>query len=275
MAEPAITIDFSEFEGSPTEQNGPQGFQATRILRCAWADRLTLHDQLLGTFDDGMGGSTTDLPHLYPHRDGVRCVSIPNIVGHDDDCPLPDGADTTVATYQYALVTATYAESQLGPGAGGGSVELTDETIEPWAEWTTYPPKGLKWGSTTGDSLTDDEAIGRLFKGFNWVYTRMNVASVPSAYASLVGKVNNGSITSSRLGFTFAAETLLYEPPLLTRKVNPDGVSSKWTITTRFKYRPATWNKYWRPSANDYVAIYDSGGQVKPYTPADFSPLIS
>lgn len=276
MAEPAITVDYEEFEGSPSnEQSGPQGFTATRILRCAWDDRLALMDELQGTFSDGVGGYTNELPHLYPHRDSVRCVGVSNIVGHDDDNPQAFGGDLKVAAYSYALLTVNYAEAGDPAGGGGGSVELTDESISPFSEFLTIPPKGLKWGSTSGDALTDDETIGKLFKGFNWDLTRLNVASVGSEYATLIGCVNDAEITSTRLGFTFPAETLLFQPPLLTRKVNADGVSSKWTIKTSLAFKPQGWNVFWRASANAYVAIFNAAGQVKPYTPADFSPIIS
>jgi hypothetical protein len=273
MAEPTISVNYEEFETSPTEQFGPQGFQATRILRCAWADRLTLADELQGTFLVG-GVYTTNLPHLYPHRGNVRCTGVPNIAGHDDDNPQANGGDLKVAAYSYALLTVTYGNN-AGTSGGGGSVELTDESITPFSEFTTIPPKGLFWGSTAGTALDDDETIGKLFRGFNWQYTRSNVASVASEYATLIGCVNNAEITSTRLGFTFPAETLLFQPPILNRKVNPDGVSSKWTIQTNLSFKPQGWNVFWRSATGTYVAIFNAGGQVKPYTPADFSPIIT
>jgi hypothetical protein len=220
------------------------------------------------------GFYVADLPHLYPHRGGIRCTSVPSIVGHDDDNPQAYGGDPSIAGYSYALVTAQYG-TQAGTSSGGSSVELVDETITPFSEFLTIPPKGLFWGSTSGTALTDDETIGKLFRGFNWKYTRSNVASVAAEYATLIGCVNSNSITSTRLGFTFPAETLLFQPPLLNRKVNADGVSSKWTIETNFSFKPQGWNVFWRASANAYVAIFNATGQVKPYTPADFSPIVS
>jgi hypothetical protein len=154
MAEPSISIDYEEMEGSPTEQyNGPQGFQATRILRCAWADRLTLADELQGAFLVG-GVYVNNLPHLYPHRGGVRCTGVSNIAGHDDNNPRAYGGDHKVAGYTFALLTANYASQQPGAGGGGGSVELTDETIEPFSEFVTLPPDGLTWVNGSGPALT-------------------------------------------------------------------------------------------------------------------------
>jgi hypothetical protein len=275
MAEPTISIAYEEMEDSPTEQfNGPQGFQATRLLRCAWADRLTLADELQGSFLSG-GSYVTNLPHLYPHRAGVRCTSVPNIVGHDADRPQAYGGDTKVAAYAYALLTVNYTVAGQPPTGGGGSVELVDETITPFSEFTTISPKDLTWGGIGGTPLTNDEAIGKLFRGFNWQYTRLNVASVAPEYATLIGCVNNAAITSTRLGFTFPAETLLFQPPILTRRVNADGVSSKWTIQTNLSFKPQGWNVWFRASTGAYGAIFNAAGQVKPYTPADFSPIIS
>jgi hypothetical protein len=273
MAEPVISVPFEEMERSPTEDFAPEGFRAQRVLRCAWADRLKLADELQGSFLSG-GSYIYDLPHLYPHRTGVRCVGVGGIVGHDEDRPMPNGGDTTVAIYQYALMTAQYANATPVGEGGGGSAELTTETIEPFSEFTTMPATGLMWGSTSGTPLDSQEVVGRLKRGFNWVFTRLNVATVPAEYASLIGSVNDAAITSAQLGFTFEAESLLYTPPILTRRVNADGVTSRWTITTRFTYSPPSWNLFYRPSVNNYVAIFNAAGQVKPYTPADLSPLI-
>lgn len=273
MAEPTISIPFEEFEKSPEEGYGERGFEATRTLRCAWADRLTLAQELQGIFFRS-GAYTLDLPHLYPHLDVARCVGVPNIVGHDDDRPMPDGADTSVATYTFALLTVKYGVLFPNGGLGVDGRELTDETIEPFSEFLTLPPDDLTWGSG-GDPLTADEAPGQLFRGFNWVFTRTNVLSIPSEYASLIGCVNNASITSTALGFTFPAETLLYTPPTLSRKMNPDGVTSKWTLTLRMSFKPQEWNKFFRAATGTYEEIFAGTTRIRPYTPADFSVLVT
>ena len=48
VAEPTVSVDYEELEGSPKESYGSKGFQATRHLMCSWADRHTLARQLKG-----------------------------------------------------------------------------------------------------------------------------------------------------------------------------------------------------------------------------------
>jgi hypothetical protein len=266
---PDISVDYEEMAGSPAESIGANGFEATRILRCAWADRITLARELGGEFD-----GTIDLPQVYPHDAGARVVEIPSIAGHDDDAPTAYLGNTRIAAYQYALLTVKYGRGVPASGGGGGSPELTDETVEPLTEFVTLSPKGMTWGSLGGTPLENDEAPGMLLKSFNWVFTRMNVSDIPAAVDTLIGNVNNSTIESRSLGFTFSPETLLYTPPFLSRKVNADGVTSRWTIQFRFSRRPQGWNKFFRPETNAWDSIYKGATQVKPYPLGDFLTLI-
>lgn len=265
---PDISVDYEEMEQSPQESLGPNGFEATRTLRCAWSDRITLARELTGEFDSGV-----DLPQVYPYDSSARVLEISQIRGHDDDAPTAYLGNTRVAAYQYALLTVKYGRGVPATG-GGGSVELTDETIEPNVEFVSLSPNGMTWGSSAGTPLEPDEAPGLLLKSFNWVFTRINVAEIPEALDTLIGYVNDDTIVSRSLGFTFAPETLLYTPPFLSRKVNADGITSRWTIQMRFSKKPQGWNKWFRGATNSWEAIYKGATQVKPYTPGDFTTLI-
>jgi hypothetical protein len=269
-----MPIDYEEMASSPTENFGDDGFTAQRILRCDWADRLALAAELRG----GLSGGTWTPPAEYPHRTAAVARTIA-IAPQDEDRPLPLAGDTTKASYAKALLTVGYAVptiSNTGDGTEGNPVIVFEETIEAFGEFLTQNPFGLAWGSPTGDLLTQEEAPAKLLRGLTWVYTRHFLTSVPAAILDLPGCVNNASMSAPSLGLTFAAETLLFNPPLLARQISSDGTATV-SLTYRFGHKKHTWNKFWRDVDQDYVEIFDveSGDPYKPYPPASFVPLIT
>jgi hypothetical protein len=98
---------------------------------------------------------------------------------------------------------------------------------------------------------------------------------VPAAVLTLIGKVNSTDVASPSLGLTFAAETLLYNPPRLRRQVSSSGAVSV-TLAYAFLYKPQTHNKFWRAATQAWEPIFKTGvsGAVKVYELGDFSALI-
>lgn len=267
MASAPITVPFEELQSSPTGGMGADGFAGTRLLVCDWADKFTLMSQLKG----GTLSGTYYAPHGFPGFDSSRVDSI--TFAPFDERVLADGADTTTATYAKALLTVNYRTGLTADPSNPDS-PLFQESIEPFAEFLTLPAAGFKWGSTTGDALKDEEAPGKLFKGLNWVYTLPSVVTIPDAVFDLVGKVNDSAIVSISLGRTFAAETLLYNPPLLRRDVTTDGTSLSWNLQYRFGHKPQGWNRFWRASTQTWDRIYNASGPADPYETGDFTALV-
>jgi hypothetical protein len=273
---PAVTIPHEELDGSPTEGFDDKGFRAERQLVCAWADRFDLQDQLLGQAVIDQTGNTTYIrPSDYPHKPGLAYAISAAAEPFSGKC-LPAGGNLNLASYTQALVRVQYG-SRTGAGGGGGGdgggEPFIEETVEPFAEFLTYSPVGLHWGSNLGPLLKDDEAPGKLIKGFNWNYTRHRMLTIPVVYWNLISKVNDSPITSLTLGITFPAETLLFNPPRLARQVTSIGSSTygvAWTVSLLMTYKPDGWNKFWRGQDNGWQSIYAVAGVVKPYTPAAF-----
>jgi len=101
-----MTIPFKELSGSPHESFGPQGMTAIRWLICAWSDRRSLVQELLG---DGyeFGGSA---PVNYPDSPNIVAVRI-EVEPLADDLVRQDFASVTegLNAYQgFAKITVHY-----------------------------------------------------------------------------------------------------------------------------------------------------------------------
>jgi hypothetical protein len=272
MATAVATLPpFEELDGSPTEEWPEQGsLKATRVLKCAWTNRANLVLALKG----GISAGTLYVPADYPHFTNCKCTSA--TARPFNEGPSAFGGATNVAGYNFAAVTAQYGGSVAGGGGGSNSAgEPISESLEPAVEFMQLPAEGFFWGSTNGTHLKDEEAPGKGFYSLNYVYKRGGMSTIPSSVFTLIGKVNSGSVTSYTLGQTFAAETLLYHPPLLDRVLNTDGTGS-WAITMRFTYKPDGWNRFWRQGKSGgpgWDRIYNKDGPADPYLTGDFTTL--
>ena len=101
-----MSIPFKELSGSPHESFSPQGMKAERWLICAWTDRRSLVQELLG---DGyeFGGSS---PVNYPDSPNIAAVRI-EVEPLTDDLMLQDFTEVTegLNAYQgFAKITVHY-----------------------------------------------------------------------------------------------------------------------------------------------------------------------
>ena len=267
-----ITVAYEEVSGSPVETFTDRGFEAARILECAFADRMTLAGQLRGG-NRLMGGvSVYTRPQRYPHYQAAVV---------DEVRVEPFGAtvagDSALATaYELARLSVTYRVPEYG-WAGLAEQTLVSESLEPVVEFLTLPHEQFYWDEQASEPLSESEAPGKLVRMLDWVYTCHQALAVPAATLSLVGKVNDVEITSVTLGVSFPAQTLLYNPPHLEREITTEGAKA-WRLTYRFTYRPETWNKFPRRGRGSMQTIYvkDGGGSAAflPYEPADFSAIM-
>lgn len=226
-------------------------------LRCAYSDRYALVDDLLSN------ARTPPQMSGFANPPQARRAGVKPFPGDEEAVPITTDGQGIV--YSEALVSVEYSTLIM---------DLVSESIEPTAEFLTQDHRRFRWGAANGDPLLEAEAPGRLYQSMNIVRTLYYVASVPPEVLTLVGKVNNAQWVSGLLGLTFATETMLYQPPNVSRKIATNG-SDGFTITSKFSYKTPGWNWYWRAKTQSWAQIYIVGGAVyKQYIPADMAALL-
>jgi len=266
-----ITVPYEELscpQASPREDIRAASMEATRYLQCDWADRLVLARDLLGYTQRSGEMVIHHRPHVYPHHSALSAeVAAVSPAG----APAPAGG---AMAWAKARLRVTYRPPAFGSAGDDPARALVSESIEPAAEFLTVPAEDLYWDAAQEEPLGDDYELPKLVRMAEWVYTRHRMPYIPAGTWSLIGRVNASAVTSARLNASFAAETLLYQPPQLYRRTTSDGTDG-WDITYRFTYRPDGWNKFYRPGETDPQPIYDAAGTVfKPYAAADFSAVV-
>lgn len=247
---------FEEF-GSIKETIGDDNQSASVVLRCPWVDRYAVMDNILAN------------ALAYPYRpdDGLGATS-----GAISPFSTAATADGSGLVYEDALLTVNFTSAKKNDGSNE-DIQIFSEAIDPTAEFITVPADDFRWGSDTGDKLKPDEAPGKLLVGLDYVLTYYNMTSIPSAFFTLIDHCNASGVSSTFFGYTFPAETLLYNTPSVSRSTTFSG-TGKMTLKVRFTYKPTTWNKFWRSKTSSYEYMYhkDGGGSHYPNFPTgDFS----
>jgi len=239
------------------EQWGEGEITCSVVLRCTWDNRHLLVADLIGNAKEWPYGSFS-----YPPRCKTAAIR-PAATTYEED---GQGID-----YQDALVTANYSTNV----DENEEEDLMSESLEPTTEFLTLDHKRFRWGSETGDPVQEGEAPGKLVKGLNLVRKLFKVTAIPASVLTLPGSVNNAPYTSSILGLTFPAETLLFSPPTLERTITTGGVRA-WNVTLKFSYKVGGWNQFWRAATGSVDRMYLVGiGQYNSYPLADFSTFLS
>lgn len=247
-------VDCAEEHGSQRNNAAlDSGTDCGVTLRCAWASRYDLIDDLISNRREWPHGSFSEPPQAY----SCSCVPVP-------------GAYLTVGQtieYEQALVTVNYS-SQIK--------DLISESLEPTVEAQILDYKRFRWGAQDGDPLLEAEAPGRLVRGLTIARTLYEVPGpLPDILFDGPGFTNDVTYTSALLGKAFAAETLLFTPPTMNRVIKSSGTSA-WTVALKFMYKKETWNKFWRAASGEYEEIFDieSGTAYKNNPPTDFSDVL-
>lgn len=240
-------------EESYDEDSGLMSAQVT--LRCAWADRHTLAADICGNRNLWPKGGFGITPRAA--RASIR--------------PWIDAGGVTgqMIYPTVALVTIFYSTKD---------VDIITESIEPTAEFVTIDYRYFNWGSGGADSpLREEEAPGKLVRGLNFVRSEMYVQPpLPNGLLTLPGSVNDAEFTSTLLdGFVFAEETLLFQAPIITRKIKSGG-GQQYDLTKKWSYNQHGWNTYYRAKTNEYVKIYRIGESDpwESYPVADMSSIL-
>ncbi len=278
-----ITIAFEELDGSPEERFTRNGFEATRRLKCAYADRITLAQQLRG--------NTAQTQALVVLTVGDRFADFPLAIVEDVSIKPFEGLSTgspvgSKAVYQNAELTVTYrvpdGEESPSPDQNPADILVT-ENIEASAEFITIPKLDLFFDNQATQELEIDGA--RIIATLDWIYQLHQVPEIPPGTFDLIGSVNKDVMHSNKFNRNFEIETLLFNPPTTDPVVTSNG-SKAWNITYRFTYKPFGWNKKVKPGefAVDaagnklpkFVDIFDKDGNIyKFYEPKNLKDIVS
>lgn len=225
-----------ETEGFQEAYEDERGIcRASVVLRCAWTDRHSLVSDICGQ------RRTWPYTVAGPQPKATTASIVPVLTG----------AVTTQQTMDFseALVTVNYTTA---------IEDVVSESIEPTVEFITLDHKAFCWGSGNGTALTEKEAPGRLMRDMNFVRNEIDQSTLPLSLITLVGTVNNAAIVGSILNFTFAPETLLYQPPVINYKRTSLG-DIKFDITKKFSFKPQGWNVFYRTSTASWQRIFRRG----------------
>jgi hypothetical protein len=266
------TVDCTELFGSRNESYSiPTVGQSTVTLQCAWNDAINLVGDILDN-------RRSDPLHVGMFANAATIKAAPTGYSQDGQVLIP-----ALANVQVTYGTLTLEERESVNAGEDPNAEVISETIEPTIEFITLDYKNYAWVDGTGvvipdDMLKQDEAPGRLMPGAKIARSWKRVQSLPVGICNLMGKVNEDPYTSLFLGLTFAAETLLYMPPVLTRTITRTEILA-WNVSMSFGYKPQTWNKYWREKTQAYSSIYVKGSttsytEYKNYPTADLSSVL-
>ncbi len=238
-----MAVTYCEFDGSPRESFGPDEFRAEVKLLCAYSDRYSLVEELMYS--------------AYP-RLAYPCYCWNCSIEGYGKCTASNG-NTGLAAYDYAVVNATF--STKNP-----SVEdLYVEEFVPTIDYLKLPCSGLYWDTTDKPPLQPDECPGIPQPGGVYRLTRYMLSSVPAFATDLQGCVNLAAFSPATPGWnlTFAAQTLLFNPPKINRAFKSDG-SYVFTVSTELIWKPNRcpvhnvdrgWNWFFHPRSNQFVQI--------------------
>ena len=286
--EGAVTVSFTDLTGSPTDGFDAEGrFFARRTLRCAWADRITLMQQLKGGFRNDDTG-TRVLPATYPPFPEARVLTV-----NARPQTSSQGADTLgMNSYEYALVDVAYNIRQ--------------------SSFQTSSKNDFSWSSSSGNEFlniainknqkplfyrntgtrADQNSLPQVLKSiWQWHLTILEIPTVTLLTQTLQGQVNDAAIASTYLprnsSFTWPIESFRYDSADLSETVTVDG-DERWNVTLHFSYInlpvddaatpiPGGWNHAFAP-ANDTPTIVtiDAAAttQYRMYTAADLNSLL-
>ncbi len=275
---PSVAVEeINERKETLTENN----FTATLTYKCLWADRLALAKELKGLTTVAADSVTVVLPHRFPEDEYKN--SMVNNVGIAPFGKSIAGVNP-FCRFQHSLLTASYSipDGETSPAKQSGgdpSLVLTTESLEPTVEFITLPNKKLFFDNGQLIRVGKDLSPVQQVHMMDWVVVQYKQPSLPSAVFGLIGKSNQDKMTAKTITVggklqEFEPETLLFNGPFLERETTTEGIQA-WRVTYRLSHRPVGgWNKFPKDGSTLSDIFDELGAQVKPYPPADFSPVI-
>ena len=290
-SEASITIEFVDWE-PPVERWEEDGsFTATRILRCAWAERHTLVGQLRGTWLTVEGVSTRVLPDRYPGRERA----LARLVSASGWPAIMDKDSNSFPVFEWALINVTYSESALRWSSSGrngvetsnrfeGDVEVLTKTIE---------DNSIFWNDAN-DAVAVEAAPSVTIPTLRWNLAISNVKVLNLPMLSMMGAVNETAIEDKYLPqgvkgvWVFAPETVRYDVPDMEEVLDENG-DIRWSVTLQLNIIVAqaaypadtsTWNHAFRPGRDAPEKMYThatnraDSDRYRPYRTAELNNLL-
>lgn len=257
-----MAITYEELEGFPKEELTQTTFRGTRRLMVDWNSRQALRNALIG-----YPGALWPYSLSY----GARVVSVATEPARGRTQQDNLGAD--LAFYDKAILTVNYAapgqiwEHPSNPNAAAAF----SEDLEPYTE--TYPLDFEKYQWSDGTPLTRDEAPVLQAIAIRYRLRLFYLPAIPSALISLIGTINDATVTPIAIaGVTFAAKTLRFDPARFAFNRQSDG-TLRYTVEYNFTYRPSGWDKFYRNDTNSWQVIERITDETTHefYPEADFS----
>ena len=256
-------VECSEVHGSVSENYSWTDITASVQLQVAWMSRGALIDDIFLNMR----------PYPYQTMLFPKSASVK---------PLPakyTSKDQGLQYDDYAIVTVKYGIPKGDENQPEDPVNMVSESLSPTASFQTLNPRDFCWMDLAGDpAIKPGEEPGQIRYDLTLERTHFNVSSIPDTVLTLPGCVNDTAYTSSLLGLTFLAETLLFGPPTMSRTIFSDGSSGSWTLNLRFEYKEDGWNEFWCGPEQGFQRMgrLDRAngnvlGQYKPYSPENFA----
>lgn len=258
----AFSVEFEEDHSSIVEERTRDGFSATMTLRCAWADRLTLRDEIVA------------LPGWqYPHSPLVadcRAVHVSTVPFRTKQTKVVHQADPPVSlgSWDTAILTVRFQTPESGPGgrvaiqdpnkpiSGGVHVNMISEEWVPVFEALAVPAGQLYMRDDTqpgGGFLTTPRDTPIQSPMGVWTYTRHNVAKTRFSAVDLFrhyATYNSVPIDGKSLipGMNFDVDSLLMVEMPIEASSNSTG-QRQFNLTFRMQYRRHGWRRFFNPKA--------------------------
>ena len=190
--------------------------------------------------------------------------------GIDEDDP----ATAQGNNYKDALVTVQYGYPDI-EDTGTSGIKVA-ESLKPSTQVIELDYRQFRWSSQTGEPIRPAEAPGKIETKIGFERKLYNVPTPISANAiDWIGSVHNASYVSYALGFTFAAETLLYLDPSFGRTIDYSGDEAA-NYTQNWMINPNGWNKFWRASTAAWEEMWhaENASAVKIYPPVNMTSIL-
>ena len=266
----SVTVPFSTEEGYPIEEWNIKGQNAEWKVRCAWADRYTLANQLVSYPDDvypywfNLSGSFSGATNpLYLLGQKIEPAPHETVGG-------ASGA-TGFAQYPEAIITNKYTNINMFRGKGGAVIRIE---FSPSSQALPVSHWNLSWNSD-GRSVGEREVGVLRNPCMLYKLTYLRATSIPLAYTTLGGTVNAAAYTNELLGITFPAQTLLYEPGPIAVSIKSSGqMQATVTQFAHYAYNGGYgWNYFWRAEKVRWEQQRTPDGIYTPYPATDWSGL--
>jgi hypothetical protein len=258
----AITLAGVQcYEEPPQEKFGRHGSEASRVIVCAWPDRVTLINTLLGGVTIVNNAPVNNAPASYPDAPWLYC----------QDCELLDligpynigsqgmlGANMVRYRFIYKPLEALVDGQEIGA-----------ENLDVSSQFLTLQPGSLQWQSHQSPIL----GAGTPGLHVTQATFTKEVRSLPTLPSnvifSLAGTVNDATFLGADTG------KLLFGGLHSTRRFIVGGTLN-WDVTWILKFRSIPWNQAYRPPNGTSGASFETfqladGSAV--YPTADFTQM--